>query len=155
MSLEEKLVDEMKQAMKSNDKLRLSTIRMMRSAIKNKEIEQRKKLDDEGIFKVIQGMVRKSEESIEQFKAGGRMDLVEKEQKEVEIMKSFLPQPLSREEILRIIDQSIEETQASSLKDLGKVMKSVMPRLEGKADGKLINQLVKEKLSPVISPSIK
>jgi len=148
MSLEEKLVDEMKQAMKSNDKLRLSTIRMMRSAIKNKEIEQRKKLDDEGIFKVIQGMVRKSEESIEQFKAGGRMDLVEKEQKEVETMKSFLPQPLSREEILRIIDQSIEETQASSLKDLGKVMKSVMPRLEGKADGKLINQLVKEKLSP-------
>lgn len=148
MSLEEKLVDEMKQAMKSNDKLRLSTIRMIRSEIKNKEIEQRKKLDDEGIFRVIQGMVRKSEESIEQFKAGGRMDLVEKEQKEVEIMKSFLPQPLSREEILRIIDQSIEETQASSLKDLGKVMKSVMPRLEGKADGKLINQLVKEKLSP-------
>jgi hypothetical protein len=148
MSLEEKLIDEMKQAMKSNDKLRLSTIRMIRSAIKNKEIEQRKKLDDEGIFKVIQGMVRKNEESIEQFKAGGRMDLVEKEQKEVETMKSFLPQPLSREEILKIIDQSIEETQASSLKDLGKVMKSVMPRLEGKADGKLINQLVKEKLSP-------
>jgi len=148
MSLEEKLVDEMKQAMKSSNKLRLSTIRMIRSAIKNKEIEQRKKLDDEGIFRVIQGMVRKSEESIEQFKAGGRMDLVEKEQKEVETMKSFLPQPLSREEILRIIDQSIEETQASSLKDLGKVMKSVMPRLEGKADGKLINQLVKEKLSP-------
>ena len=148
MSLEEKLVDEMKQAMKSNDKLRLSTIRMIRSAIKNKEIEQRKKLDDEGIFKVIQGMLRKSEESIEQFKAGGRMDLVEKEQKEIETMKSFLPQPLSREEILRIIDQSIEETQASSLKDLGKVMKSVMPRLEGKADGKSINQLVKEKLSP-------
>jgi len=148
MSLEEKLIDEMKQAMKSNDKLRLSTIRMIRSAIKNKEIEQRKKLDDEDIFRVIQGMVRKSEESIEQFKAGGRMDLVEKEQKEIETMKSFLPQPLSREEILRIIDQSIEETQASSLKDLGKVMKSVMPRLEGKADGKLINQLVKEKLSP-------
>jgi hypothetical protein len=148
MSLEEKLVDEMKQAMKSNDKLRLSTIRMIRSAIKNKEIEQRKKLDDEDIFRVIQGMVRKSEESIEQFKAGGRMDLVEKEQKEIETMKSFLPQPLSREEILRIIDQSIEETQASSLKDLGKVMKSVMPRLEGKADGKSINQLVKEKLSP-------
>ena len=148
MSLEEKLVDEMKQAMKSNDKLRLSTIRMIRSAIKNKEIEQRKKLDDEDIFRVIQGMVRKSEESIEQFKAGGRMDLVEKEQKEVETMKSFLPQPLSLEEILRIIDQSIEETQASSLKDLGKVMKSVMPKLEGKADGKLINQLVKEKLSP-------
>jgi hypothetical protein len=148
MSLEEKLVDEMKQAMKSNDKLRLSTIRLIRSAVKNKEIELRKDLDDEGIFKVIRGMVKKSEESIEQFKAGGRMDLVEKEQKEIETLKSFLPQPLSQEEIFKIIDQSIAETQASSLKDLGKVMKSVIPKLEGKADGKVINQLVKERLSP-------
>jgi hypothetical protein len=148
MGLEERLVDEMKQAMKSNDKLRLSTIRMIRSALKNKEIEQRMKLDDDGVIRVIQGMVRKGEESLEQFQLGGRMDLVEKERKEIEILKSFLPQSLSQEEILKIIDQSIEETQASSLKDLGKVMKSVMPKLQGKADGKLINQLVKEKLSP-------
>lgn len=148
MSLEERLVDEMKQAMKSNDKLRLSTIRMIRSAVKNKEIEQRKKLDDEGIIRVIQGMMRKGEDSIEQFQSGGRIDLVEKEKNEIEILKSFLPQALSQEEILRIIDQSIEETQASSLRDLGKVMKSIMPKLGGKADGKLINQLVKERLSP-------
>jgi len=148
MGLEERLVDEMKQAMKSNDKLRLSTIRMIRSALKNKEIEQRKKLDDDGVIRVIQGMMRKGEESLEQFQLGGRMDLVEKERKEIEILKSFLPQSPSQEEILKIIDQSIEETQASSLKDLGKVMKSVMPKLQGKADGKLINQWVKEKLSP-------
>jgi uncharacterized protein YqeY len=148
MGLEERLVEEMKHAMKSNDKLRLSTIRMIRSAVKNKEIEQRSQLTDEGITKVIQGLVRKGEESVEQFRVGGRMDLVEKEEKEIEILKSFLPQPISREEILRTIDQSIEETQASSLKDLGKVMKSVIPKLGGKADGKLINQLVKERLSP-------
>ena len=148
MSLEERLVEEMKQAMRSSDKLRLSTIRMIRSASKNKEIELRKKLDDEDILRVIQGMVRKGEESVEQFQAGGRTDLVEKEQTEIEILKSFLPQPVSQEEILRVIDQSIEETQASSLKDLGKVMKSVMPKLGGKADGKLINQLVRERLSP-------
>ncbi len=148
MGLEERLVDEMKQAMKTNDKLRLSTIRMIRTAIKNKEIEQRKKLDDDVILKVIQGMVRKGEESVEQFKLGGRMDLVEKETKEIEILKSYLPKPLSQEEILKIIDQTIEETQASSLKDLGKVMKSVMPKLGGKAEGALINQLVKERLSP-------
>jgi len=148
MSLEEKLVEEMKQAMKSNEKLRLSTIRMIRSAVKNKEIEQRSSLTDEGIAKVIQGLVRKGEESVEQFRAGGRMDLVEKEEKEIEILKSFLPQPVSREEILKVIDQSIEETQASSSRDIGKVMKSVMPKLGGKADGKLINQLVKERLSP-------
>jgi uncharacterized protein len=148
MSLEERLVEEMKQALKSNDKLRLSTIRMIRSALKNREIELRKKLEDEEVVKVIQGMVRKGEESVEQFQIGGRMDLVEKEKKEIEILKSFLPQPLSQEEILKIIDQSIQETQASSLKDIGKVMKSVMPKIGGKADGKLINQLVKERLSP-------
>jgi uncharacterized protein YqeY len=147
MALEDRLVEEMKQAMKSNDKLRLSTIRMIRTAVKNKEIEQRKPLDDEGIIRVIQGMVRKSEESVEQFKAGGRMDLVEKETKEIETMKSYLPQPLSREEVLTIIDQTIEETQATSLKDLGKVMKSLMPKLGGKADGALVNQWVKERLS--------
>jgi uncharacterized protein YqeY len=148
MSLDERLVEEMKQAMKSNDKLRLSTIRMIRSALKNKEIELRKKLEDEEIVKVIQVMVRKGEESVEQFQTGGRMDLVEKEKREIEILKSFLPQPLSQEEIREIIDQSIQETQALSPKDIGKVMKAVMPKIGGKADGKLINQLVKERLSP-------
>jgi len=148
MNLDERLIEEMKQAMKSNDKLKLSTIRMIRSASKNKEIELRKKLEDEDIVKVIQVMVRKGEESVEQFQTGGRLDLVEKEKREIDILKSFLPQPLSQEEVLKIIDQSIQETQASSLKDIGKVMKSVMPKIGGKADGKLINQLVKERLSP-------
>jgi uncharacterized protein YqeY len=148
MSLEERLVQEMKEAMKSNDKLRLSTIRMIRSTVKNKEIELRKPLDDGEIQKAIQGMVRKGEESVEQFKLGGRMDLVDKESKEVEILKSFLPQALTREEILRIIDETIEETQSTSPKDIGKLMKAVMPKLQGKADGKLVNQLVKERLSP-------
>ncbi len=148
MGLEDRLMDEMKEAMKSNDKLRLSTIRLVRSSLKNKEIELRRKLEDEDILRVIQGMVRKGEESIEQFQAGGRLDLVEKERKEIEILKSFLPQPISNEEILSIINESIKETQASSLKDLGKVMKLVMSKLGGRADGKLINQLVKERLSP-------
>ncbi len=148
MSLEERLVEEMNQALKSRDKLRLSAIRMIRSGLKNKEIELRKKLEDEEVVKVIQAMVRKGEESVEQFQAGRRMDLVDKEKKEIEILKSFLPQPLSPEEILKIIDQSIQETQASSAKDMGKVMKSVMPKIGGKADGKLVNQLVKERLSP-------
>jgi uncharacterized protein len=148
MSLEERLVQEMKEAMKSSDKLRLSTIRMIRSTVKNKEIELRKPLDDGEIQKAIQGMVRKGEESVEQFKLGGRMDLVEKESKEIEILKSFLPQALTQEEILKIIDETIEETQSTSLKDIGKLMKSVMPKLQGRADGKLVNQLVKERLSP-------
>ena len=148
MGLEERLVDEMKQAMRSSDKVRLSAIRMIRTAVKNKEIELRKKLDDEEIQRVIHGMLRRNEESIEQFRLGGRMDLVDKESQEGDILKSYLPQALSTEEILKVIDESIQETQASSLKDLGKVMKSVMPKLTGKADGKVINQLVKERLSP-------
>jgi len=147
MTLEERLLQDMKAAMKSSDKLRLSVIRMIRSTIKNKEIELRKPLDDEEAQRVIQGMVRKGEESLEQFKSGGRMDLVEKESKEIEILKSYLPQSLTREEVIKIVDETIHETQAASLKDLGKVMKTVMPRLQGKADGKLINQLVKERLS--------
>ncbi|HSB04119.1 MAG TPA: GatB/YqeY domain-containing protein [Thermodesulfobacteriota bacterium] len=147
MNLEERLIKEMKEAMKSNDKLRLSAIRMIRSTVKNKEIEVRKPLDDGEIQRVIQGMVRRGEESLEQFKSGGRTDLVEKENKEIEVLKSFLPQSLTQEEMLKIIDQAIEETQATSLKDLGKVMKSVMPKVQGKADGKLINELVKGRLS--------
>lgn len=148
MSLEERLLQEMKEAMKSSDKLRLSTIRMIRSTLKNEEIEIRKPLDDGEIQKVIQGMVRKGEESLEQFKVGGRMDLVEKEGKEIEILKSYLPQAMTREEILKVIDEAIQETQSTSAKDMGKVMKSVIPKLQGKADGKLVNQLVKERLSP-------
>src|SRR5512139_586863 len=134
MGLEERLVDEMKQAMRSSDKLRLSTIRMIRTAVKNKEIELRKKLDDEEIQRVIQGMLRRNEESIEQFRQGGRMDLVEKESAEGVILKSYLPQALSTDEIRKVIEESIQETQATSMKDLGKVMKSVMPKLTGKAD---------------------
>jgi uncharacterized protein len=148
MSLEEKLVEEMKQAMKANDKVRLSTIRMIRTAVKYKEIDLRRKLQDDDVLKVIQGMVRRGEESIEQFTAGGRPDLVEKESKELEILKAYLPEALTQEEIIRIIDETIRETQAVSSRDIGKVMKSVMPKLSGKADGKLINQLVKERLSP-------
>ncbi len=146
--MEERLLQEMKEAMKSGDKLRLSTIRMIRSTLKNKEIELRKPLDDGEIQKVIQGMVRKGEESLEQFKLGGRMDLVEKEGKEIEILKSYLPQAMTREEVLKVIDETLQETQSTSAKDMGKVMKAVMPKLQGKADGKLVNQLVKERLSP-------
>ena len=148
MGLEERLMDEMKEAMKSNDKPRLSIIRMIRSAVKNREIEVGKKLDDEGIMKVIQGMIRKGEEALEQFQNAGRTDLMEKEKNEIEILKSYLPQPLSQEEILKIIDETIRETQASSLKDLGKVMKTLMAKIGGKADGKQLNQWVKERLSP-------
>jgi uncharacterized protein YqeY len=148
MSLKEKLTEEMKRALKEKDKIRLSTIRLLVDHINKKEIEQgRKELDDGGIFKVISAMVRKGEEAVEQFKQGGRQDLVDLENGQLEILKSFLPEQLSREEIQSLIDEAIQEAEAVDLRDLGKVMKILMPKLSGKADGKTVNEMVRERLS--------
>jgi uncharacterized protein YqeY len=148
MNLEERLVEEMKQAMKDGDKARLSVIRMIRSTAQNKEFELRRKLTEEDLVKVIQGMVKKAEESIEQFQAGGRQDLVDKESREVIFYKAYLPESLGPEEVARIVDETIQETGAASARDMGKVMKAVMAKVAGRADGKLINQIVKERLAP-------
>jgi uncharacterized protein YqeY len=147
MSLEERLTDEMKSALRSGDKLRLSVIRMARAALKNKEIEERKTLDDSTIVKVISGLVKKGEESLVHFRQANRLELIEKQEKELEILLSFLPQQLSKDEILTLVDEAIKETNAVEMKDLGKVMKSVMPKISGRADGKVLHQMVKEKLS--------
>lgn len=148
MSLSDKLTEEMKNALKAHDKTRLSTIRLIRDAVAKKEIEQgREALDDNGIIKVIGGMARKCEEAIEQFKQGGRQDLVEHESQQLEILKSFLPQQLSEEEIQLLIGEAIEEAKAVDLKDLGEVMKIVMPKIAGRADGRTVNQMVRERLS--------
>lgn len=147
MSLEERLEDEMKSALRSRDKLRLSVVRMARAAVKNKEIEERKKLDDGAIVKVISGLVKKGEESLIHFQKANRLDLIEKQEEELKILRSFLPQQLSRDEILTLVDEAIKEANALDMKDLGKVMKSLMPKIAGRADGKVIHQVVKEKLS--------
>jgi uncharacterized protein YqeY len=147
MSLEERLTDEMKSALRSGDKFRLSVIRMARAAVKNKEIEERKKLDDSTIVKVISGLVKKGEESLVHFQQANRLELIEKQKKELEILRSFLPQQLSKDEILTLVDEAIKEANAFDMKDLGRVMKSLMPKISGRADGKVVQQIVKEKLS--------
>jgi len=147
MSLEERLEEEMKSALRAGDKLRLSVIRMARASLKNKEIEDRRKLDDGAIIKVIGGLVKKGEESLAHFQQGNRPDLIEKQEKELEILRSFLPQQLSRDEILTLVDEAIKETNALDMKDLGKVMKALMPRIAGRADGRAVQQIVREKLS--------
>jgi len=147
MSLADTLTEEMKKALKERDKVKLSTIRLIRDAVAKKEIEHgREALDDNGIIKVVNAMARKSEEAIEQFKQGGRQDLVEHESGQLEILKSFLPQPLSEEEIQAFIGEAIEEAKAVDLKDIGKVMKILMPKIAGKADGRTVNQMVRERL---------
>jgi uncharacterized protein YqeY len=147
MSLTERLEDEMKSALRSRDKLRLWVVRMARAAVKNKEIEERKKLDDGAIIKVISGLVKKGEESLSHFQQANRLDLIEKQEEELRILRSFLPQQLSRDEILALVDEAIKETNALDMKDLGTVMKSLMPKTAGRADGKIVHQVVREKLS--------
>ena len=146
MGLKEKIMQDMKEAMKAKDTAKVSTLRLLISEIKNKEIDKRGELTDDEILAVIQKAVKQRKESIEQYEKAGRNDLVEKEKKELEILEAYLPQPLSEGELEAIIDEAIKEAQATSVKDMGKVMKIVMPKVRGRADGKIVNQKVREKL---------
>lgn len=147
MSLNDRLMSEMKQAAKAKDKVRLSTIRMIRASIKNKEIEKRKELDDKEIVEIISTLVKQRRESIKQFRQGNRDDLAKKEEAELEIVLSFMPKQLSREEIEKKVTEVIQETEAKSVTDMGKVMKVLMADMTGKADGRVVNEIVREKLS--------
>lgn len=146
MSVKAKLTEDMKTAMKAKDTARLSTIRMLISAIKNKEIDQRRELTEDDVASVISTAVKQRRDSIEQFKAGGRQDLVDKEEAEVAVLLSYLPQQLTESEIRDIVKSAIAETSSTSAKDMGKVMKVIMPKTKGKADGALVNKAVKELL---------
>jgi len=147
MSLKERLKADMKEAMKAKDKVRLSTIRMINSLIKNAEIEKRGELTDEEIVQLLMKYAKQRRESIEMYEKGGRQDLVEKEKAELAIVESYLPEQMSEEEIREIVKKAIEEVGAESVKDMGKVMKVVMPKVKGRADGSLVNKIVKELLS--------
>lgn len=147
MSLTEKLAEEMKGAMRSQDKLRLSTIRMLLSAVKYKEIDLGKKLTDEEVIETVTSSVKQRRDSIEQFSNAGRTDLVEKEEAELKILQGFLPEQLSVEEVVAEIDRTVTEAGASGMKDLGKVMKLLMPKIAGRADGKMVSDKVRERLS--------
>lgn len=147
MSLRDRLNEEMKSAMKSKDDLRLSAIRMIRSSVKNKEIDQKREMDDQGIIEVVSTLVKQRRESLKMFSDAGRDDLVQKEEKELGILLEFLPKQLSEGELLEMITRVIGETGAQGPKDMGKVMKSLQPAVAGRADGKLVSELVKQKLA--------
>jgi uncharacterized protein len=146
MSLREQLSDEMKTAMKARDELRLSTIRMIRSAVKNKDIDLKRELNDQEIVDVLATLVKQRRESIRLFGEAGRSDLVEKEEKELAVLMHFLPRQLSREEVVTLVEGVIAECGALSSKDMGRVMKALTPHVAGRADGKMVSDLVKEKL---------
>lgn len=146
MTLRQRLADEMKEAMKSKAALKLSVIRMVRSAVKNRDIEQRQELNDQEICEVIASLLKQRRESIRMFKEAVRDDLVAKEEQELAILLDFLPQQLSREEVAALVDKTIAESGLEGSGDMGKVMKLVMPQLSGRADGKLVSDLVKARL---------
>jgi len=145
----QEIEENFKKALKSQDKIRTSSLRMLRAAIKNKEVERRGKLEDQEILSVIKGLIRQGKEAIEQFEKGGRPDLAEKEKAELDIYYAFMPVQATASEIEETVSQIILEVQASGLKDMGKVMKGAMARLAGRAEGQTIQTIVKKKLSPV------
>ncbi len=147
MGLLQKLQEEMKTALKSGDKERLSVIRMLISEIKKAQIDAKKELTDDDIINILQKYAKQRKESIKQYKEAGRKDLAEKEELELKIVSEFLPEALSEKEIEKIVEETIKETGASSMKDMGKVMKAVMEKVKGRADGSIVSKIVKEKLS--------
>ncbi len=143
MGLKEKLQQEIKQAMKEKETVKLSTLRLLMSEIKNKEIDAGKELEEADILSIIQKAAKQRKESIEQYRKGGREELAAKEEQELRILETYLPQQLSREELEAIIKEAIAKCGATSPKEMGKVMKEVMPAVKGKADGKEVNTLVR------------
>jgi hypothetical protein len=146
MSLQQRLDDDLKVAIKSSDNLKTSVVRMAKAAIKNKQIEKRRELSDEEIISVISMLLKQRRESIELFSKGGREDLVEKEKQELSILQSYLPSQLTPDELDRLIIDAIKEASAEGVQDIGKVMRLLMPKVKDTADGKVVNQRVMELL---------
>ena len=146
MALKEQLNEEMKQAMKAKDKNRLSAIRMVRGAVRDKEINSRVELDDDGVLEVIASQIKKRKDALEQLSKSNRDDLVEAEMEQINTLQAFLPAQLSQEEIEAVIIGAIEELGATSMRDMGRVMGKLVPQLRGKADNSIVSQIVRQKL---------
>jgi len=147
MALIERIQKELVEAMKAKETLRLSVLRGLKTALKNKEIEKMRALNETEEIQVLQTLVKQRKESIEQFTKGGRPELAEQEQAELKLIETYLPAAVSREEIDQAVSETIAEVQASSAKDMGRVMKAVMAKFAGKVvDGKLVNEMVRGKL---------
>ncbi len=143
MSLLQKLDDDLKVALKTSDTLKVSVLRIAKAALKNKQIDKRAELTEDDIISVVSTLSKQGRESIEQFSKGGREDLAEKERQELTILQSYLPKQLTTEELDIIVSEAIKESSSEGIKDVGKVMRLVMPRVKGAADGKIVNQRVK------------
>ena len=147
MSILDQLNEDMKAAMKAKEKERLSTIRMIKAAIQNEEIDKGRELTPDEEIAIVSREKKQRMDSYEEFAKAGRGDLITNLEKELEIVTEYLPEQLSDEEVREIVKETIEEVEAESMQDMGKVMTTIMPKVSGAADGSKINQLVKEELS--------
>ncbi len=147
MSLKEKLMEDLKYSMKNKDTIRKNTVTMVRAAIKQVEVDQRRDVPDEEILEIISKQVKEKRFAIEEFKKGSRQDLVDLTEKEIEILLEYLPKQLSEEEVEAIVIEIIKEINATSMKDIGLIMKAVMPKVKGKTDGNIVNKVVKKVFS--------
>lgn len=147
MGLKSEIQDSMKAAMKGGDRVSLSSLRLLWSALHNEEIKERRELSPEEIVKIVSTLCKQRQEAIEYFRKGERADLLEKEEADLEVLRRFLPQALSEKELRVLIRSSIEEVGAKGVQDLGKVMKSIMPKVTGRTEGKRVNELAREILS--------
>lgn len=136
----------MKQALRSGDKGRLSVVRMALAAIQQREVDERIELDDAALVSVIEKLVKQRQDSVEQYRAGGRDDLADKEQGEIEVLKTYLPEPLSEAELASLLEEAIEKTGADSMKDMGRVMGYIKARAAGRADMSVISARVRARL---------
>ncbi|BAZ92841.1 hypothetical protein TspCOW1_23010 [Thiohalobacter sp. COW1] len=146
MSLKARIQEDMKAAMRGGDKPRLAAIRLIMAAIKQREVDERIELDDAQVTAVLDKMLKQRRESIEQYQSAGRDELAAKEQQEIEVIQDYLPEPLSEAEIGQLIDEAIAASGASSIKDMGKVMGQLKPKLQGRADMGAVSGQVKAKL---------
>ena len=148
MSLSKQIVADLTSAMKAQDAGRTSTLRMVKAAMMNRQIEKGSELDDEDMQKLLRSLVKQRRDSIEQYEKAGRQELVDKEKAEIDVIETYLPQAASREEIEQAVTAAIAETGATSMKDMGKVMKATQTALAGKnADGRVVSEVVKAKLN--------
>jgi uncharacterized protein YqeY len=147
MTFKNKVDQEMILATKATDKIRLSALRMLKNGLHNREIDLKRELNEAEFLQLLSGMVKQRKDSIEQFDKGGRPDLVEKEEAELKVIREFMPAEMSETELDAIIAEAIRETGAAGVRDMGKVMKILMPRVTGKADGKTVGEKVKLILS--------
>lgn len=147
MSLQEQISAALKDAMRARDEVKMTTLRLVLTAIKKREKEARSLLEDQEVISVITSQIKQRRESIEQYRKAGREDLAETEENELQILQGYMPEQISEEEISNTLDEIIAEVGAVSMKDMGKVMKAAMAKLAGKAEGGAINAMVKAKLS--------